>query len=330
MRISEIDFPELLLASQKEGSLAVFAGAGVSMPPPSNYPNFEDLANRVAGGVLTREREEPIDRFLGRLADRGTNVHRIVSEFLTNPDSKPNSLHLDVLRLFPSSDAVRLVTTNFDPHFTTAAPLVFAGEEQCEIHYAPALPPGDSFSGVVYVHGGVEKPPERLVLTDSDFGRAYLTEGWARIFLQKLFEKYAVLFIGYSHNDPIMNYLARGLPPASAMRKRFALTTPGQEESWKYRGIIPIAYKLADGENRHSALPKAISAWANQVRLGLLEHEQRIKSIVELPPPIDPEDADYIEVALSELATTRFFVRYAKTVPCPPALSLVAYVERRS
>ncbi len=46
----------------------------------------------------------------------------------------------------------------------------------------------------------------------------------------------------------------------------------------------------------------------------MLEQEQRIKSIVELPPPIDPEESDYIEAALSELATTRFFTRHAKTV----------------
>lgn len=51
------------------------------------------------------------------------------------------------------------------------------------------------------------------MLTDSDFGRAYLTEGWAPIFLHKLFERYAALFIGYSHKDPIKNYLGRGLPP---------------------------------------------------------------------------------------------------------------------
>lgn len=153
------------------------------MPAPSNYPNFEDLAVRVAGGVLVREHEEPIDRFLGRLADRGT-IHRIVSEILTSPDSRPNTLHFDLLRLFHSSRDVRLVTTNFDPHFSTAAPVVFAGEDQCEVHYAPALPPGDSFSGIVYPHGGVERPFERLVLTDSDFGRAYLTEGWARIFFR--------------------------------------------------------------------------------------------------------------------------------------------------
>jgi hypothetical protein len=255
LRICEIDFPEALLVSQKDSCLAVFAGAGVSMPPPSNYPDFKALANQVAGGVLALGPGEPIDLFLGRLKDRGTNVHRMVGQILTDPESKPNSLHFDLLRLFPSSDAVRLVTTNFDSHFSSAAPLVFTNGKSCEIHYAPAFPLGDSFSGIVYLHGGVERPFERLVLTDSDFGRAYLTEGWARVYLQKLFEKYTVLFVGYSHNDPVMNYLARGLPPAAGTRKRFALTAPGQEEDWKYRGIIPITYRLTKDPQQPLDLP---------------------------------------------------------------------------
>ena len=314
LRISGIDFPEPLLLSQKDNSLAVFAGAGVSMPPPSNYPDFNALANQVAAGVLVLGPGEPIDGFLGRLVDRGTNVHGMVGQILTNPESKPNSLHSDLLRLFPSSDTVRLVTTNFDPHFSNAAPQVFTNGKSCEIHYAPALPLGDSFSGIVYLHGGVERPFQRLVLTDSDFGRAYLTEGWARVFLQRLFEKYTVLFVGYSHNDPVMNYLARGLPPVATARRRFALTVPGQEEHWKYRGIIPITYHADAGENPHAVLPRALANWAKQVRLGALEQEQRIKGIVDLPPPIDPEDGDYVERAFSEAATTRFFTRHATTV----------------
>ena len=66
------------------------------------------------------------------------------------------------------------------------------------------------FSGIVYLHGWIERP-EPLVLTDEDFGRAYLTEGWAREFLQRLFAEFTTLFVGYSHSDVTTTYLARGL-----------------------------------------------------------------------------------------------------------------------
>ncbi len=295
--------------------LVVFAGAGASIPPPSNYPNFRELANRVAHGVLTLGEKEPIDHFLGRLQDQQIAVHQLVGQILTDPESKPNSLHYDLLHLFESPESLRLVTTNFDLHFSTAADEVFGNDPPCETYYAPALPLGHSFSGIVYLHGGVNKPAERLVLTDSDFGRAYLTEGWARLFLQRVFETFTVLFVGYSHNDPVMNYLARGYTPEMRKPRRFALTPAGEEELWTYRGVIPVSYSLASGENSHSALPLALAAWAEQARLGLLEREQRIKTIVILPPPIEPESADFVEESLSEIATTRFFTRHADSVP---------------
>jgi hypothetical protein len=46
----------------------------------------------------------------------------------------------------------------------------------------------------------VAKQADRMVLTDSDFGSAYLTEGWATRFLQRLFTHNVVMFIGYSHS----------------------------------------------------------------------------------------------------------------------------------
>ncbi len=283
------------------------------MPPPSNFPNFKDLANKVAEGVLTLADGQPIDQFLGQLHDLKIHVHERVRNILTDPDSKPNSLHFDLLRLFGSPETLRLVTTNFDLHFTTASTEVFDGAP-CELHYAPGLPLGHAFSGVVYLHGGVNKPPERLVLTDSDFGRAYLTEGWARLFLQRVFETYTVLFVGYSHNDPVMNYLARGFTPEMGKSRRFALVPAGSEEQWTYRRVIPVAYRSTTEENPHSLLPLALSGWAKQARLAPLEKEEKIRSIVALPPPIDPEIGDFIVDALSEASTTRFFTRHTNSV----------------
>jgi hypothetical protein len=314
LRIRDIDFPEDLLEAERDANLAIFAGAGVSIPPPSNYPDFVGLAENIAAGVLTRGEKEPIDRFLGRLHDKGTNVHSLVASLLTNPDSQPTSLHFDLLKLFRTSEALRLVTTNFDAHFTTAAASVFGSLSPIEIYDAPALPLGNSFNGLVYLHGSVGKAPQRLVLTDRDFGRAYLTDGWARIFLQKLFSRYNVLFVGYSHNDIVMNYLARGLPPESGAPQRFALAPSGEEERWISLGITPITYEYSQAQNAHSGVVESISAWAIQARQGALDQEQRIRSIVELPPPLDEEASDYIRASLKSSDTTRFFTRHAKLV----------------
>jgi hypothetical protein len=313
MRIREIDFPKALLDAQRTGNLVIFAGAGASIPAPSNYPNFDKLAEKVAAGVLARESEEPVDRFLGRLAHQGVDVRTRVRNLLSDPTSAPNSLHVDLLRLFKSAAAVRLVTTNFDLHFSTAAPSVFGGFLP-EIYSAPALPVGNDFNGLVYLHGSVDKPPSRLILTDSDFGRAYLTDGWARRFLQALFGQYVLLFVGYSHSDTVMNYLARGLPPVSS-QARYALTPKGNGDYWRYLGITPLEYPLTDAAaNKHSRLVEVVSKWAMVANANVVDTEAEIKRIVELPVPLDTDDLDYVETSLTDIATTRFFTWHAKLV----------------
>jgi len=312
MRINSVDFPDSLFRAQKDSSLVVFAGAGVSRPAPSNFPDFPLLAEQVAAGVLKRENDEPVDRFLGKLKDKGVEVHDKVRRILSDPTSKPNPVHIDLLRLFENTDGLRLVTTNFDLHFSSAAADRFPAPNSFEIYTAPALPLGNSFSGIVYLHGSVAKSPQRLVLTDSDFGAAYLTQGWATRFLQQLFDHYLVLFVGYSHSDTVLHYLARGLPPKSKGPGRFALTLNGTQAHWKQLGINPITYPEGEGDAKHSALAPALKAWVDRVRTSVLDHEERIKAIVEKPVALDPEELDYIEAACRDATLAQFVVRHCR------------------
>ena len=93
--------------------------------------------------------------------------------------------------------------------------------------------------------------PRSLVLTDADFGRAYLRDGWARGFLVDLFLHFTVLFVGYRHEDPILKYLARALP-AETTKPRFTMTGEGNNsQHWQYLAShqYPIQnYKLTNTE----------------------------------------------------------------------------------
>lgn len=144
MLIGEIEFPEPLIEAQRKGTLVVFAGAGVSMASPANLPGFEDLANEVAAGISERLESEPFDQFLGRLSSKDVDVHTRTKNVIDKPDSKPNRLHKTLVSLFTSSASFRIVTTNFDRHFTAVAKGVFV--DGINIYYAPALPLGSSWS----------------------------------------------------------------------------------------------------------------------------------------------------------------------------------------
>lgn len=215
-----IDLQDEIVAAQEQGRLVIFAGAGVSMGPPSDLPGFKELSARIAHNTPHSVRT-PYDEFLGDLAANGIWVHQLCRDIIAAPGSAHAPIHTDILRLFRTPERLRIVTTNFDGHFTSAANAL---GWQVPVYHAPALPLGHDFDGIVQLHGSILGEPRRLVLTDADFGRAYLTDGWASVFLRSLFAEFTVLFVGYSHTDPPMRYLARGLAGKRG-HQRFALTS---------------------------------------------------------------------------------------------------------
>jgi hypothetical protein len=221
----------------------------------------------------------------------------------------PTALHRDLLRLYPDVEHVRIVTTNYDRLFEQAAPLVFAGTMP-ECFRAPALPLGQSFTGIVHVHGEISRPSE-MVLTDADFGRGYLVEGWARRFLVDLFRHFTVLFVGYSHNDLIVSYLARALPESKA-GQRFALTGASDDsQRWRVLGIEPIGYPQSnDGD--FSALYESVRCLADTASRSVLDWQREVTALAEKLPPLNDEEVGIIDYALQEPSMTRFFVKAAR------------------
>jgi hypothetical protein len=305
---SDVDLPQTLITAQREGRLVVFAGAGASMGSPSDLPSFDMLADAVAGGVVAKKDREALDVFLGRVEQHGINVQARVRAIIDVPTSLPRVLHNRIVALFRGEDSVRLVTTNFDRHFTTT---LRARYPNAEIFTGPALPLGRDFFGLVYLHGAAEKATSHLVLTDGDFGRAYLADGWATRFLMEMFRTYAVLFIGYSHQDPVMRYLARSFVGGT---DRFALSPPGQDDHWTNLGITPVHFPMRSGADGYGAIDDALESWAKTAAMGAFDHKARITQLVESAPPIDPESIDYLRQVLADRVTLLFFVGSAKRI----------------
>lgn len=304
-KLGAIEFDDCILDALRDDRLIVFAGAGVSMGPPSNLASFWNLTCDIAQGTGLAP-NEPLDRFLGQLHHRNVAVHERAAQLLSPTASAPNALHYDLLRLFQTADCIRLVTTNFDLHFEAAANALFGAVP--DVYRAPALPLGYDFSGIVHVHGALPGARD-LVLTDADFGRAYLTEGWARRFLVDKFRRYTVLFVGYSHNDTVMNYLARALPTDS-VAGRFALTD--EDGSWELLGIKPIRFLKGAGADPFKELYDGVRRLADRTRRGALDWQSRLAELGGRTAPTDAEAISEVEQALREVHTTRYLLNVAR------------------
>lgn len=319
---SEVELPQGVLDAQADDRLVFFVGAGASVDAPSGLPLFGSLARQLANlARVPYDEQAPIDSFLGSMpADFDTHLH--TRDLVARAGSRQNSMHEALVRLAVSSGSLRIVTTNFDDHLSAAA--AGQGIEVPDTWVGPALPLGEDFVGLVHLHGSVLRHPRELVVTDRDFGRAYVTSAWATRFLLPMFKSFTVVFVGYSHDDPIMRYLALGLPSGTP-RYVFTSSETATDSKWSRLGVQPVEYPVAGHD--HSALVRALEAWDIRVRMGRLEHAARVGEIVAAGTTLTPVDRDYLVERLRTSDGAGEFARAASAAPDELKLDWLIWLE---
>ena len=307
MRVAaSLEIPRDVEMARVRNELVIFAGAGVSMGEPARLPGFVELAKQIAEPRVpwSKEWEERIDRYLGRASDAGVDVHALARDLLTNERSH-NSLHESLLGVFAEPQNVRLVTTNFDSHFSAAARTVFEGVTIP--HYVgPALPPGRMFRGIAQLHGALSRSEDGLVLTDRDFAEAYMSEGWAARFLVPLLEGRTVLFVGYRLGDPLMQYLLRAVRPTAGW---FAVIPEADVARAEDLAVTPITYRN-DGD--HTDLVEGMRRWRWYAAAPASDHAHELERLVSGGPPVSPVDSDYVRARIETDDGRQVFVSCAK------------------
>ena len=285
-----LNIPDELLEARDQGNVVFLCGAGVSYA--AGMPDFQGLARYVVE-ELGAPQDAPSRKMLSMWDDEKipTDAHPsldqifnllqqeyaaseidylIAKRLRTKPDVNVNA-HKTILRLSKGADhEPQIVTTNFDLLFERAA------ARNLKTDTSPALPDlanGKSLNGLVYLHGRINSSIKRgegrqgFIVSSSDFGRAYLAEGWATRFIRDLLDQYTVVLLGYSANDPPVRYLLQGLHTRGhGNRARLFTFDSGTEVEvqprWRDSGVRVLAYPVTDVA--HSALWDTLSAWADR------------------------------------------------------------------
>jgi len=323
----DVELPDEILDAHERGELVFFVGAGASLGRPSNLPLFDTLAKKLARlASHPFSKRGGLDFFIGQLESlpQGFDAHAHAHALISDPKSRFNPLHSAIVDLAGIGGAFRVVTTNYDDHLASAAGGSVAVPDTW---YAPALPLGHDFAGLVHLHGSVRRPKEEMILTDRDFGHAYITDAWAARFLLPMFDRFTVVFIGYSHDDVIMRYLALGLPSSgkSMASKRFAFTSDPANSKWGYLGIRPINYTVVGRD--HQALVAALTAWADRAKMGQTDHHSRVQAITAGGTTLPLPDRDYLHARLRTTDGARDFARATESLLDEAKLEWLTWLE---
>ena len=304
------DIPDSLLQSHEEGRVVFFCGAGISRP--AGLPDFDGLVQALfqhAGEPPDKTESELIakdqfDRAIGhyerRIQGGRVTTRRGLPSILSSDLTKRGALttHLALLTLGRSRrGGLKLITTNFDSLFENAASR--HGFPSPTIYHDP--PTRLHWDGVVHLHGRMPDQPtmddlDQLVMSDGDFGQAYLTQGWAARFVAGLFRNYTLCFVGYSINDPVLRYMtaAHALDGAQKMFA-FASYGTGNAESalqaWKDKHVTPILY---DDAALHRGLHRTLHVWASIYREGVSGKERLVTRYAHRQPKVSTPQNDFV------------------------------------
>lgn len=320
------DIPESLLAARDLGEVVFFCGAGLSASV--GLPDFEGLADDLLRRLVAqesreaRERGESLDRVFSAMVKEfgGSTVDREMSRALRTPRNADLRYHRTVLDLSRGTDgAAKVVTTNFD--------LLFERADRALLRYVPPALPDlaqlQPVQGIVYLHGRLNRSlgaRAGYVISSADFGRAYLAEGWATRFVRGLRERYTIVLLGYSANDPPMRYLLEGLNSREASTYRtliYAFAPEGaaaSDDAWRDKGVTTIPYEPRDTE--HTGLWDTLFAWAKGAR----DPDSRQAELISLaqcqPATLTPFERGQVAHLVSSKAGAREF---STAKPSPPA-----------
>lgn len=282
--------PDDLLVARDAGDVIFFCGAGVSRHR-AGLPDFLKLGGDVidllgasekslarklflrikeigvmdgVGGLIATDR---IFSLLEREFEQN-DVQKAVARAIRPADDADLIAHKTLIDLSRGRDGtVRLVTTNFD--------LLF---ERCVDGIAYSGPPNlpnprsPTFEGIVHLHGRVNADysgpgDEEFIVSSADFGRAYLSDGWATRFMQLLLARFQIVFVGYAADDPPVQYLLEALNLHAGNRSRLFAFQPGMNTDdaalWEHRGVRAIPFDNSAG---FDPLWDSLGAWAERAR----------------------------------------------------------------
>lgn len=332
------DIPDELIVARDSGDVVFFCGAGVSQHV-AKLPGFEGLGSAVVES-LGATSESPARRLLekaletGRMAGVGgllatdrvfsllerefetSDVRAAVAEAIRPKPGYALDAHRTLLALATSrGGATRLVTTNFD--------LLF---EECESGLRgfgpPHLPDPRSdreFRGIVHLHGRVNEgydgpDDDEFVVSSADFGRAYISDGWATHFMRALLARFQVVFVGYTADDPPVQYLLEALNLHAGDRaKLYAFQSGDRAEAqalWEHRGVQAIPFDSANGFRQ---LWDTLAEWAERARNIEDWHQKRLVAAAGGPAGLSPHERGQIAHILS---TPEGAQRAAKAADC--------------
>ena len=140
---------------------------------------------------------------------------------------------------------------------------------------------------------------------------------------KKILANYIVVFVGYSADDPPVQYLLEALNIHGNLNNKLYAFQSGDQDNaadlWRYKGVEAIAYSA---ENNYQALWDSLEAWAFRAR----DLDGWYRSVMELavqsPEHLKPHERGQVAHLVKNVEGARIFMEHD---PSPPGTWLCVF-----
>ena len=182
---------------------------------------------RAASAIRTADQSHLVDEYLDELFDANTHFH---NKRKTDAGRVEMTARLEALSSLPWAG---VVTTNYDTLVLDS----FIHSKGCKnVCYTPSSGLGPILKSTdrpffVHLHSNIRT--RNLILTEDDYDQAYLASSPVQTFLEALFLRYTVVFIGTKVEDRFVE-----------MRRQLQLMFGQTESPRKSQNVLPPEYVL--------------------------------------------------------------------------------------
>ena len=290
----EIELPPEVEQAEKNNSLVLFVGAGISKL--LDVPLWKEFAKNVLEDL---RKEKCVDYSDIEQLTESLNPKQILSIAMSISSSK--KIKLDIKNYFERRKGIEsgniydtinsikcvYVTTNYDgflvPKKTSEVDETQTTEKAERVHLRKDIVPNlaDKPGTVIHLHGYKDEP-DKMVVTTKNYLEHYDQKN-IQDFLKYLFQRKTVVFLGYSleETEILEHIFRRGDAHKVEELKRFVVTGFFRSQSPLYNKLrtyyeetfgVRLLGFAKDHEN-HRGIESILKDWANQMNPSYLNYE---------------------------------------------------------
>lgn len=288
MKLPEI--PKSLIEKIKKGNIVIFVGAGLSIN--CGYPDWKSLTIAILKGLIEKEEKipgyidalnsnlfEPIE-ILGKINHLKNLAIECLEKEIRKYDSiEPANIHKKIGQI-----STKIITTNYDELLEKCNP----DFEKITYHNTYKVAKISDYEKYIYkIHGDINEP-DKCILFPQQYEELYSHDEKCSTFeLKKIFSDKSILFIGFSLNDPYINFIKNYI-------------------SKLYSGFTPEHFVITTDKQ---------AFWSERITPILLEDHEQLESLFDLLiEKRSIKEADNRIELIKEVGDNEIIVRYSESI----------------